>query len=51
MIHGGKFSLVEEFAATCSHILPIYKKWLSKGKSNYIIEHIVSIIQLPLEAS
>jgi len=28
MIHGGNFSLVEGFAATCSHNLPIYKKGL-----------------------
>ena len=55
MIHRGNFSLVEGFIAACSHNLPIYNKWLgpalgSKVKSHYIIEHNVSIIQLPLEA-
>ena len=54
MINRGNFSLVEGFTAACSHNLPIYK-WLgpalgSKVKSRYIIEHNVSIIQLPLEA-
>ena len=53
MIHGGKFSLVEGFAATRSHNLQEVA-WPSlwvKGKFHYIIEHNVSIIQLPLEAS
>ena len=55
MIHRGNFSLVEGFTASCSHNLPIYNKWLgpalgSKVKSHYIIEHNVSIIQLPPEA-
>jgi len=54
MIHRGNFSLVEGFTAACSHNLPIYK-WLgpalgSKVESHYIIEHNVSIIQLPPEA-
>jgi len=54
MIHRGNFSLVEGFTAACSHNLPIHNKWLgpalgSKVKSHYIIEHNVSIIQLPLE--
>jgi len=53
-LHSGKFSLVEGFIAACSHNLPIYNKWLdpalgSKVKYHYIIEHNVSIIQLPLK--
>ena len=55
MIRRGNFSLVEGFTAVCSHNLLIYNKWLgpalgSKVKSQYIIEHKESIIQLPLEA-
>jgi len=53
MIHSGKFLLVEGFIGTYSRYLPIYK-WLglplgSKVKCDYIIEHNVSIIQLPLK--
>ena len=53
MIHSGKFSLVEGFISACSHNLPIYNKSLgpalgSKVKCHYIIEHNVSIIQLPI---
>ena len=44
------------YGSACSHNLPIYNKWLgpalgSKVKLHYIIEHNVSIIQLPLNHS
>jgi len=55
MIHS-KFSIDEGFTAACSHNLPIYNKWLGpdfglKVKPHHTIEHNVSTIQLPLEAT
>ena len=53
MIYSGKFSLVEGFIAaaaiTCQFTTSGLAQPLVKGKYYYIIEHNVSIIQLPVK--